>query len=73
MEDSIPEPEEGLFRHRGEKSCGGELNIMRWSPTMDLLAAAFSDDSVKLMHSHKIKYILFLTYICTLGSAGNSV
>ena len=34
------------YRQRVEKSTGGEITLMQWSPTMDLLAAAFADNSV---------------------------
>ena len=34
------------YRQRLEKSTGGEVMLMAWSPTMDLLAAALSDHSV---------------------------
>lgn len=53
MDDSVDasdvagEGEEVLcFRQRAEKSTGGEIILMQWSPTMDLLAAAFADNSV---------------------------
>lgn len=35
------------YRQRLEKSAGGEIVLMEWSPTMDLLAATFADNSVK--------------------------
>ena len=45
--DAAGEEEEVLcFRQRVEKSTGGEIIMMQWSPTMDLLAAAFADNSV---------------------------
>lgn len=45
--DAAGEGEEVLcFRQRVEKSTGGEMIMMQWSPTMDLLAAAFADNSV---------------------------
>ena len=34
------------YRQRLEKSTGGEIILMKWSPTMDLLAATFADNSV---------------------------
>lgn len=34
------------YRQRLEKSTGGEIVLMKWSPTMDLLAATFADNSV---------------------------
>ena len=34
------------YCQRVEKSTGGEMTLMQWSPTMDLLAAAFADNSV---------------------------
>ena len=49
VEDStVEEEEEGLcYRQRAEKSTGGEMRQMQWSPTQDLLAAAFADNSVR--------------------------
>lgn len=35
------------FKQRTEKSTGGEVILMQWSPTMDLLAAALADHSVR--------------------------
>ncbi len=34
------------YRQRAEKSTGGEMVLMAWSPTMDVLASAFADRSV---------------------------
>jgi hypothetical protein len=34
------------YRQRLEKPAGGEIVLMKWSPTMDLLAASFADNSV---------------------------
>ena len=34
------------YRQRLEKPAGGDLLLMKWSPTMDLLAATFADNSV---------------------------
>lgn len=34
------------YRQRLEKPAGGEVVLMQWSPTMDLLAASFADNSV---------------------------
>lgn len=43
----MEEEEDALcYRQRVEKSTGGEMTQMQWSPTMDLLAAAFADNSV---------------------------
>lgn len=36
------------YRQRVEKSAGGEIVLMLWSPKMDLLAAVFKDHSVVL-------------------------
>ena len=36
------------FKQRAEKSTGGEVILMEWSPTMDILALAFSDHSASL-------------------------
>lgn len=38
------------YRQRLEKSTGGEVVLMEWSPTMDLLAVALADHSVRLPH-----------------------
>lgn len=35
------------YRQRLEKSTGGEVKLMEWSPTMDLLAVAMADHSVR--------------------------
>ncbi len=35
------------YRQRLEKTTGGEVILMEWSPTMDLLAAALADHSVR--------------------------
>ena len=35
------------YRQRLEKPAGGDIVLMQWSPTMDLLAATFADNSVK--------------------------
>lgn len=35
------------YRQRLEKPAGGEIVLMKWSPTMDLLAATFADKSVR--------------------------
>ena len=34
------------YRQRLEKSTGGEVQLMEWSPTMDLLAVVLADHSV---------------------------
>lgn len=36
------------YRQRLEKSTGGDVILMEWSPTMDLLAVALADHSVRL-------------------------
>ena len=42
--------EEALcYRMQAEKSTGGEVVLMAWSLSMDLLAAALSDHSVERM------------------------
>ena len=38
------------YRQRLEKPAGGEIVLMKWSPTMDLLAATFADNSVRYTH-----------------------
>ena len=43
------------YRQRAEKSTGGEMMLMSWSPTMDLLAASFADNSVR--HSRRLLLI----------------
>lgn len=35
------------YRQRLEKPAGGEIVLMKWSPTMDLLVATFADKSVR--------------------------
>ena len=35
------------YRQRLEKPAGGDLVLLQWSPTMDLLAATFADNSVR--------------------------
>ena len=44
--DSSPAPAM-RYRQRLEKSSGGEAVLMEWSPTMDLLAVALADHSVR--------------------------
>ena len=34
------------FKLRAEKSTGGEVTLLEWSPIMDIVALAFSDNSV---------------------------
>lgn len=36
------------FKQRAEKSTGGEVTLLEWSPTMDILALAFADHSVSV-------------------------
>ena len=43
------------YRQRKEHSSGGEITLMKWSPTMDVIALAFADNSVR---SFKDKYVL---------------
>ena len=35
------------YRQRKEHSSGGEITLMKWSPTMDVIALAFADNSVR--------------------------
>ncbi len=54
MADSDQNSESGetlCYKQRLEKSTGGEVVLMQWSPTMDLLAIALADHSVS---SHKL-------------------
>ena len=47
LDASVESEAEALsYRQRLEKSAGGEIVLMEWSPTMDLLAATFADNSV---------------------------
>ena len=41
------------YRQRLEKAAGGDIVLMEWSPTIDLLAATLADDSV-LSYTRKI-------------------
>lgn len=43
-----PVPQVLRYKQRLEKSTGGEVVLMEWSPTMDLLAVALADHSVML-------------------------
>ena len=36
------------YKLRGEKSVGCEVVLLEWSPTMDVIAIAFTDNSVSL-------------------------
>lgn len=38
------------YKQRLEKSTGGEVVLMEWSPTMDLLAVALADHSVRPLY-----------------------
>ena len=43
------EEEEGgrlCYKQRAEKPSAGEITLMEWSPTMDVIALAFADFSV---------------------------
>ena len=55
MESADEDSEAGetlCYKQRAEKSTGGEIVLMQWSPTMDLLAAALADHSVRhYLHS----------------------
>lgn len=46
MEDS-DEAAELCFQLRDTKPSGGDIQLMEWSPKMDLLAAALADHSVR--------------------------
>lgn len=46
MEDS-DEAAELCFQLRETKPSGGDIQLMEWSPKMDLLAAALADHSVR--------------------------
>ena len=59
MDDSTEERsrvEVLCFKQRTEKSAGGEVILMQWSPTMDLLAAALADHSVR--HSYPFSSLI---------------
>lgn len=43
------------YRQRKEHSTGGEIMLMKWSPTMDVIALAFADNSVRSVVE---KYVL---------------
>ena len=36
------------FKQRTERSTEGEVTLMEWSPTMDVLALALADHSVRV-------------------------
>lgn len=38
-----------FYRQRLDKAAGGEVTLLQWSPTMDVLALAFADQSVGLI------------------------
>ena len=44
----IMEEEKLCYKQRAEKSAGGEVTLLEWSPTMDVIAIAFSDNSVRM-------------------------
>ena len=49
------------YRQRLEKSTGGEVVLMEWSPTMDVLATALANHSVSLynnIHHFNIVYVV---------------
>ena len=43
------------YRQRLEKQAGGEIVLMKWSPTMDLLAATFNDNRVSLQQRTRLR------------------
>ena len=58
MEDEEGDEEvpELCFRERAEKSTGGEVVLLEWSPTMDILALALSDHSVSCGYCSQSNY-----------------
>ena len=44
--DEQEDEEKLCYRQRAEKAAGGEVTLMQWSPTMDVIALAFKDHSV---------------------------
>ena len=42
------------YRQRLEKQAGGDLVLMQWSPTMDLLAATHADNSVNVTFAFSV-------------------
>lgn len=58
------------YRLRLEKSTGGEVVLMEWSPAMDVLAVALADHSVRLDHNiksvcndHAVVCVCVCTYV----------
>ena len=50
--DSESEQEENLcYKQRADKPSGGEVALLKWSPTMDVIAIAFSDNSVSSLRN----------------------
>ena len=47
MDSELDEEEKLCYKLRGEKPAGGEVSFLEWSPTMDVIAIAFSDNSVR--------------------------
>lgn len=37
------------FKQRAEKSTGGDVVLIQWSPKMDVIALAFSNHSVSIL------------------------
>lgn len=60
-------PQTLCFKQRLEKSTGGEVVLMEWSPTMDLLAAVFKD------HSVRATAIAVLSLMCVCAFEGGFV
>lgn len=52
------------YKQRAEKSIGGEMVLMKWSPVADLLAAAFSDRSVSVLFLSQAVH-LFVAPMCS--------
>ncbi len=67
MEESagVSDTGEGLcYKQRLEKFTGGEVVLMQWCPTMDLLAIAMADHSVSLCRSKENCADYYILIIC---------
>lgn len=53
-----PEEDVLCFKQRTEKSTGGDIILMEWSPTIDLLASALADHSVRYVDNPTLNIIL---------------
>ncbi len=62
MEASDGESDGGglCYKQRLEKFTGGEVVLMQWCPTMDLLAIALADHSVSLCLCERLINSLYL-------------